>query len=53
VDIDSGPAAKAANRRYNPRGSIPTIVIDDEVLIGFSSTRINRAIEGAAKRRMR
>jgi hypothetical protein len=34
----------------NPRGNIPTFVIDDLVRVGFSPSAITRAIRRAARR---
>lgn len=51
IDIDEEPAAQAALRARNPRGSIPTIDIDGQILVGFAPGRIRRAIESAARKR--
>jgi glutaredoxin len=51
VDIDAGPASAAELRARNPAGGIPTIDIDGQVLVGFSATRIQQAIDRAAERR--
>ena len=40
-------------RRHNPRGTIPTFLIDDEVVVGFSPAAIQRAIDRAAAKRLR
>jgi glutaredoxin len=50
-DVDANPADSAALRKLNPAGSVPTITIDDEVLIGFSGSRIEKAIARAARQR--
>jgi glutaredoxin len=53
-DIESSDLYRERMRRLNPRGSIPTISIDDRaVLVGFSPGAIATAIDDAARRRAR
>lgn len=51
LDVDHDAAAKAKARTLNPRGSVPTIAIDEEVLVGFSPKSLEDRISRAAKRR--
>jgi glutaredoxin len=50
-DIDESPPARAAMQRLNPRGSVPTIDVDGEVLVGFGPQHLEYALEKAARRR--
>ena len=50
VDVDT-PYGKQALRSVNPRGGIPTLVIDGKVLRGFSPDAVVRAIRIAARNR--
>lgn len=51
-DVDSDTNASTRHRRLNPRGSVPTIEIDGQVLVGFDAGGIERAIERAARARL-
>lgn len=51
-DVDSDTSASGRHRRLNPRGSVPTIDIDGQVLVGFSERSIERALERAARARL-
>jgi hypothetical protein len=51
LDVEHDPAAGARLRQLNPRGSVPTIEIEDEVLIGFSAEAIDSAVARAERRR--
>jgi len=51
-DVEHDARAKARQRLINPRGNIPTIEIEGQVLVGFNPTKIERAIEQAALRRL-
>jgi len=51
IDVDHDAAARARQQALNPRGSVPTIAIDDLVLIGFSPESLEDRINRAAKRR--
>lgn len=51
-DVDEDPQARAEYQRLNPRRSVPTIKIGDEVVIGFSPTAVERALDAAAKSRL-
>jgi len=51
LDVEHDAAASARHHALNPRGSVPTTAIDDEVLIGFSSDSLEKRIDRAARRR--
>ena len=51
-DVDHDAQAKRALVQYNPRGSLPTIVIGDQVLIGFSEDSVSQALAAIASRRL-
>jgi glutaredoxin-like protein NrdH len=47
VDLLSGAereAAVAEMKKHNPRGSYPTLVCGDEVIVGFDDRRIREAL---------
>jgi glutaredoxin len=50
-DVEKDVAARARAQALNPRGSVPTIAVDDEVLIGFSASSLQSRIELATQRR--
>lgn len=52
-DVDQSPTARAEYLRLNPRQSVPTIQIDDEVLVGFAPQNLEAAIARAAEKRSR
>lgn len=48
VDLTSGPEREEVInrvRQLNPRGSFPTIQIDDQVVIGYDEERIRELLE--------
>jgi glutaredoxin-like YruB-family protein len=51
-DIEQDPSANTEMRKLNPRGGVPTIHVDDEVIVGFSDRGLDRAIDNAARRRI-
>jgi glutaredoxin len=51
LDVENDLAARSRAHALNPRGSVPTITIDEELLIGFSPTSLESKIERAARRR--
>jgi len=51
-DIDKDPKARARYLRLNPRGSLPTLVVEKQVLAGFDADRLERAIDRAARARL-
>jgi glutaredoxin len=50
-DIEQSDSARTIMHRLNPRKSIPTIDIEGTILVGFSSVKIEDAIEAAVKKR--
>jgi glutaredoxin 3 len=52
-DIDKDPQARARHRKLNPRGSLPTIEVDGQVLAGFDAARLERALDRAGRARLR
>jgi glutaredoxin-like YruB-family protein len=52
LDVDEDPSARAEYVRLNPRHSVPTIKIGDEVVVGFSAAAVERALDAAARSRM-
>lgn len=53
LDIDESPSAKATCRRLNPKGSVPTIDVEGEVMVGFSPGHLERLIDDAAQKHVR
>lgn len=51
-DVDEDPRARAEYELLNPRRSVPTIKIGDEVVVGFSVAAVERALDTAAKSRV-
>lgn len=51
-DVDEDPRARAEYELLNPRRSVPTIKIGDEVVVGFSAAAVERALDAAAKSRI-
>jgi len=52
-DIDKDPRARARYRRLNPKGSLPTMEVDGQVLAGFDAQRLERSLDRAAHARIR
>jgi glutaredoxin len=52
-DIDKDPRARARHHELNPRGSLPTIEVEGQVLPGFDAQRLERALDRAARARLR
>jgi glutaredoxin len=50
-DIESSRRYAEENRRINPRGSIPTFSVDDEVMTGFAEQDLAATILRAAHKR--
>jgi glutaredoxin len=51
LDVEHDAAASARQHALNPGGGVPTIAIDDQVLIGFSPESLESRIDTAAKHR--
>lgn len=52
-DVDADRTARRRQRRLNPKGGVPTIDIEGQVLTGFSARKIERALRSRAERRLR
>jgi glutaredoxin len=50
-DVDSSPSAAEILHRLNPRGSIPTIDVDGEIMVGFGGEDLEDMIDRAARKR--
>lgn len=53
MDVDASASGKAELKRINPRGSIPTFVVDGQMKVGFSPGSLRGMIQAAAERRTR
>lgn len=51
-DVDHDARAKQALVRYNPRGSLPTIVVGDRVLVGFSEDAVTQTLAAIAGQKL-
>ncbi|MEY2931241.1 MAG: hypothetical protein RL033_1990 [Pseudomonadota bacterium] len=51
-DIENNAAARLRQRQLNPRGTIPTVDIEGQVLVGFNAKSIEAAIDRAARARL-
>jgi glutaredoxin len=51
-DIDKDAKARARYLRLNPKGSLPTLVVEKRVLAGFDADRFERALDRAARARL-
>ena len=52
-NVDSSESAKRELLEKNPGGTVPTVVIDEEVVVGFSEAGLKGRIEWAAMMRAR
>jgi glutaredoxin 3 len=50
-DVDRDERARRRSHRLNPRRSVPTIEVDGDVMVGFSSDSLENSIERAAEKR--
>lgn len=51
-NVDDSESASRRLKSLNPKGSIPTFDIEGQVLTGFSSERVRRAIRKAAEKKV-
>jgi glutaredoxin len=51
-DVDKNASARAEYLALNPRRSVPTIKIGNEVVVGFSEGAVDRALKDAARARL-
>lgn len=49
-DVERDRAAAQRMHELNPRGGVPTIAIEDFVMVGFNADELQRQIELASKR---
>jgi glutaredoxin len=52
-DVDKSESARRTQLTLNPKGGVPTIDIDGEVMIGFGGQHMQEALRRAAERRAR
>jgi len=50
--LDNRELSREEYLRLNPRRSVPTIKIGDEVIVGFSAQAVNTALNAAARSRL-
>ena len=50
-DIDDDASAREAMQRLNPRGSVPTLDVDGQILVGFGPQYLESALDKAARKR--
>jgi hypothetical protein len=50
--LDNRELSREEYLRLNPRQSVPTIKIGDEVIVGFSAQAVNTALNAAARSRL-
>lgn len=48
-DVEEDRNAARRMRELNPRGVVPTIVVDDYVMVGFNAAELNQRIELASQ----
>ena len=48
-DVEEDPNARRRKNQLNPKGSIPTAVIDGQVLVGFSKSAYEKALNSPSK----
>ncbi len=51
-DIEKDPANRRALTALNPRGGVPTIDVDGQVMVGFCEHQVGEAIARAVQRRL-
>jgi glutaredoxin len=52
LDVESDAEARRTFRTLSPRGSVPTIDVDGEVLVGFAPDSLLAAIQRSAQRKV-
>ena len=50
LDVELSPSARTLRDRLNPKRTVPTIDVEGQVLIGFSSERLDKMIDNAARK---
>jgi glutaredoxin len=51
-DVDEDAANEEAMRKISPKGTIPAFDVEGEAWVGWSSARLESAVDRAAKRRL-
>ncbi len=51
-DVDKNASARAEYLALNPRRSVPTIKVGNEVIVGFSEGAVGKALDDAARARL-
>lgn len=51
-DVDKNASARAEYLSLNPRRTVPTIKVGNEVIVGFSEGAVGRALDDAARARL-
>jgi glutaredoxin len=51
-DVDSNASARAEYLSLNPRRTVPTIKVGNEVIVGFSEDAVGKALDDAARARL-
>lgn len=51
-DVDHNAAARRAQLALNPRGGVPTIDVDGQVLVGFGERNMSDLIQRAVDKRL-
>ncbi len=52
IDIERSESGRQRMRQLNPEGSVPTIDVDGEVMVGFSPEAMGRALGEAVQKRL-
>jgi glutaredoxin len=52
LDVESSDSNRREQRALNPKGSVPTIDVEGDVLVGFGAASLQGAIRRAAERRV-
>jgi glutaredoxin len=50
LDVENSDSNRREQRALNPRGGVPTIDVEGEVLVGFGASSLEGAIRRAATR---
>ncbi len=52
LDVELDLSAARELRQLNPRGGVPTIVIDGQTMVGFNASEVERRMVAAARKRL-
>ncbi|MFT3772204.1 MAG: glutaredoxin family protein [Minicystis sp.] len=53
IDVEASPESLAAMGKLNPANTVPTIVVGEEVIVGFGPSAVMAAVYRAADKRVR